>query len=97
MSAINLTPTTSGWSTPAEGALVALTTHAGRTRSIRTTGDEELTRTAEALCRALGRRAVRAGADALTVALVLDYAGVEEPIPFTLSDEDTPVRYEVAA
>ena len=97
MSAINLTPTTSGWSTPAEGALVALTTHAGRTRSIRTKGDEELTRAAETLCRVLGRRAVRSGADALTVALVLDHAGIESPVPFALADTETPIPYEVAS
>ncbi|MDN6660941.1 hypothetical protein [Corynebacterium variabile] len=97
MSSPHLTATLPGSATPAEAALIALTLHADRIRTIRAHGDAEFTRTAEALCRVLGRRAVRSGADALTVALVLDYAEVEEPIPFTLSDEDTPVRYEVAA
>jgi hypothetical protein len=85
MSALNLTPRHTATATP-EQALVRLTVHAARTREIRAHGDDELTRTAETLCRVLARRATRAGADALTVALVLDNAGVDAPVPFAPVD-----------
>lgn len=76
-----------------EIALVRLTAHAERTRKLELVEDRELNRTARALCRVLAARAIDAGADPLTVALLLDYAGVEAPIPYRLADYASPVNY----